>query len=307
MITKTKNLDGIGTKIRSNINYLIISMRPLQWTKNGFVFVPALFSGVLFSPEVEVRALLTFILFCFVSSGVYLVNDILDIESDKHHPVKKNRPLASGLITIKFAAIAAIILQAGSISVSFLFLGNEVAVIMFIYSIINVFYSLGLKNIVILDAFIVSSGFILRILAGTSVTQIPPSPWILLTTLFLALFISFGKRRSELSNLGDASAPHRSVLANYSTIMLDHFVSVLGAIVIINYSMYTVSDRALRFGNPYMVYTVPVVAFGILRYFYLIHAEGKGGNPIELLLKDKQIWMSVLIWALMSVIIIYWI
>ena len=282
-------------------------MRPLQWTKNGFILVPALFSGVLFSPEVEVRALLTFILFSFLSSGVYLVNDILDIKSDKHHPVKKNRPIASGIISIKFAAITAIILQIGSISASFLFLGNEVAVIMFIYSVINIFYSSGLKNIVILDAFVVSSGFILRLLAGISITQIPPSPWILLTTLFLALFISFGKRRSELSNLGDASAPTRSVLANYSTIMLDHFVSTLGAIIIITYSMYTVSDRALKFGNPYMVYTVPIVAYGILRYLYLIHAEGEGGDPAELLLRDKQIWISVLIWTLMSATIIYWI
>lgn len=287
--------------------HLIKSMRPLQWTKNGFIFIPPLFSGVLFSSDIVVKLTLTFIFFSLVSSGVYLFNDIIDIDADKHHHLKKKRPFASGLITIKLASVTIIILHGVSISISYLYLGSEIALILITYIIINLFYSIGLKNIVILDAFIVSSGFILRIFAGSAVTQISPSPWILLTTFFLALFISYGKRRSELSVLGDASEPHRLVLGNYSTDMLDHIISVLGGIIIISYSMYTISNQALRFGNPFMVYTVPVVTYGILRYFYLIHAGGEGGNPTELLLKDMHIWLSVLIWASMSIIVIYWI
>lgn len=286
---------------------VILSMRPLHWPKNSFIFLAALFGGVLLDPIIFSKLLQGFVLFFLASGAVYIFNDIHDVEVDKVHKFKQNRPIASGQLTVKFASITALLIALFVLSSAYVFLGVYFFGVIFIYMLLNIFYTLSLKQVVILDSFIVASGFILRVLAGSIISKIQPSPWFILTTLFLALFISFGKRRSELNELSASSTTHRLVLEQYSIVLLDHLISALGAIIIINYSMYTFSTRALRFGNNYLTYTVPFVAYGIFRYFYLIYGNGKGERPIDILFTDKHMWITVALWVLTSISIIYFV
>lgn len=284
---------------------LLVTMRPRQLPKNAFVFPSALFGGMLFEPIVLAKLMLSFVIFFLASGAVYIFNDIHDIEEDKMHKFKQYRPIASGRLTKEFAIITASLIAVFVLIIAYAFLGIYIFYVFFIYMLLNIFYTLSLKQIVILDSFIVALGFILRVLAGSIVADIQPSPWFILTTLFLALFISFGKRRSELNDLNVSSTTHRLVLEHYSIVLLDHLISALGAIIIINYSMYTISDRVLRFGNNYMTYTVPFVAYGIFRYFYLIYGNGKGERPVDILLTDKHMLITVTLWTLSCISIIY--
>jgi 4-hydroxybenzoate polyprenyltransferase len=284
---------------------IFISMRPLQWIKNLFIFFPIIFSGVLFNKLIFLEAINTFFVFSIVSSAVYMFNDIIDFKADNQHPIKMLRPIPSRQVSIKLAYIVIFLLLAGSFFISLLFINIYISIILFIYVILNVSYSLLLKKIVILDAFIIAIGFVLRMLTGTVIATTPPSPWILLTTFFLALFISFGKRLAEIKELGNISLKHRVVLKNYSVFMLEHIISTLMSIIIVCYSLYTFSESVSRFGGFYMVYTTPIVVYGLFRYFYLIFNKGLGGNPSEILFIDKHLFFCFFLWIISCITIIY--
>ena len=280
-------------------------MRVHQWVKNTFIFIPILFSGLLSDSGLFFKGIIAFGFFSIAASAVYIFNDLLDLERDKLHPTKKNRPIASGRISYRTAILLSIFFAVTAISGSAIFLVREVAYLIVAYTIVNILYSLWLKKIVLLDAFVVSSGYVIRIFVGSLIINLPPSHWILLMTFFLSLLIIFGKRRSELTEMKDESTRHRPVLKSYSLNFLDHIISMQLALVILYYTLYTFSENALRFGDYLLTYTVPFVAYGCLRYFYLIQVKGEGGEPSKTLFSDSQLLICVLLWALSVSAIIY--
>ena len=242
-------------------------LRIPQWIKNFFIFVPLVFSQHLFDQNYVKLSLLGFILFCLVSSSIYIINDLIDINEDKLHPVKKFRPIPAGLISKSKAVVLAAILAA--ISFSLLpFTNPYFSITVFSYFAITILYSAGLKNIVILDVFTIAAGFILRILGGAFIINVEISSWLMLTTMFISLFLAVMKRRSELKHVtGEDNSSTRKVLVHYSTDFIDQMSTVTSAGVIICYALYTVSQRTVSiFKTENLIYTTPFVVFGIFRY-----------------------------------------
>jgi 4-hydroxybenzoate polyprenyltransferase len=286
------------------LKQLIKTMRPRQWTKNGFVFFALIFDKQLFVREAFLRTLAGFFLFCLISSSVYIFNDIADIEADRQHPEKKDRPLASGRLSIGVARTAAIFLALISIVLGYL-LAPAFAVIIITYFVINLLYSRWLKHVPIIDVLIISAGFVLRVAAGVTLITVERfSPWLYVITTLFSLFMGFGKRRAELSLLEKGAGSYRKVLDGYSIPLLDQYIIIVSSMTIITYSLYSFSAPNLP-ENHTMMLTIPFVLYGIFRYLQLIQTGHAAGSPDEVALKDRPLQVTVLLWGLAVVAVFY--
>lgn len=287
------------------LNYLKL-VRVSQWIKNVFVFVPLLFSQHLFDKDYFLTALLAFVVFCLASSFIYVINDIIDIEADKAHPIKKSRPLPSGVISKRNASIVAVGLVA-VIVILLPQLNEEFHYFVIAFVLLNVLYSFWFKHIVILDVFSIATGFSIRVLAGAVVISVPISSWLILTTMFISLFLGVMKRHSELILVAESeNAPSRKVLSQYSLNFADQMATVAAAGVIICYALYTVSERTVSaFGTENLIYTTPFVVYGIFRFMYLEYISNKGDNTTKIVFTDLQIILTVIIYTITTVLIIY--
>lgn len=275
-------------------------IRPVQWIKNGFVFTGVIFSGLVYDPQLLLSVILAAIAFCLVSSSVYIFNDIIDCESDRQHPEKKERPIASGRVTLPFAITLGVILGICGILIAY-YVSWQVLAIILGYIALNAAYTIRLKHVVILDVFCISTGFMLRILAGTIGVGIPPSKWLLLCSLMITLFLGFAKRRAEIIRLRRRKEGHRKVLMNYGPVLLDELIAICATGVIITYSLYTMSPEIIRIHHTEnLIYTVPFVIYALFRYIYLLHHGNSGGDPTRDLLKDPHIIISVLGWSILT-------
>jgi 4-hydroxybenzoate polyprenyltransferase len=297
--------EGNKQSIFRTMQYVFLSMRPEQWIKNFFVFTALLFSKNLFNLTKDVEAFIGFAIFCMVTGCTYLINDLVDLEKDKLHPIKSLRPLASGKIK-KTTAVKVVVLVCIP---SFLFaFSNNIhfGIIVLIYFLLNVGYSMFLKNIVIIDVVTIAAGFVLRVLGGAVVINVVASQWLILCAILLSLFLGFSKRRHELVLLEDNAAHHREVLEHYSTYYLDQMISVVTASTLICYALYTMSrDTFEKLGTTKLIYTIPFVLYGIFRYLYLVHQKEKGGSPTEVMFTDKPMIINVGMWIIASIVFIY--
>ncbi|WP_322798677.1 decaprenyl-phosphate phosphoribosyltransferase [Thermoflexus sp.] len=280
------------------------SMRPRQWLKNLFIFAPLVFDEKLLRPEPLGRTLAGFIILCLLSGAVYLFNDLQDLERDRQHPRKRHRPLPSGELDPRVAWGGALLIPLGLVYPS-LVLNPWFALIAYVYWGMNLAYSLWLKHLVILDVLTLASGYVLRVAAGVFLVHVERfSPWLYLCTLLLALFIGFAKRRQEIILLGENARNHRAILEEYTVRFLDEMMSVVMAATIVAYSLYTFSAPNLP-SNHAMMLTIPFVLYGIFRYLYLIHVKGETAPPDELVLKDRPLLLTVILWGLMAILILY--
>lgn len=287
------------------LSALLRSMRPTQWAKNLFVLAPLAFGRELLSPESLLRGLGAFAAFCAASSLVYLINDVRDREEDLRHPLKRHRPIASGALPVSVALGAALVLATAAVGVG-VFLGPLFLVWLGIYVLLNALYTFSFKRIVILDVMTLSLGFVLRVLAGGAAVAVEVSSWLLLCTIFLALFLAFSKRRHELVLLEDEAVSQRSVLGQYSLRFVDQMINVVTASTVIAYSLYAVApETAERYETQDLVYTVPLVLFGIFRYLYLTYQETSEKNPTEAILTDPPFLINMLLWSLAVLWIVY--
>jgi 4-hydroxybenzoate polyprenyltransferase len=286
-------------------NYLKLVRVP-QWVKNFFVFVPLLFSQHLFDVDYFTTTLFAFVVFCLASSLIYVINDIIDIEADKAHPTKKNRPLPAGLISKRSALIVAVVITAVIVILLPQF-NKEFLYFVTAFVLLNLLYSFWFKHIVILDVFSIAAGFSIRVLAGAVVISVPISSWLILTTMFISLFLGVMKRHSELILVAEnENAPSRKVLSQYSLNFADQMATVAAAGVIICYALYTVSERTVSaFGTENLIYTTPFVVYGIFRFMYLEYISNKGDNTTKIVFTDLQIILTVLIYTITTVLIIY--
>ncbi|MFZ6018966.1 MAG: decaprenyl-phosphate phosphoribosyltransferase, partial [Chloroflexota bacterium] len=270
------------------LSALIKSMRPRQWSKNIFVLAAVVFDKKLLNPEAISKSLAGMVLFCLLSSSVYLINDILDAEADRNHPQKRNRPIASGKLPVPVAAAAAVGIILITIPVSFL-LSPLFGWIALIYFLVNLAYSTRLKHIPLIDVLIIAAGFVLRVAAGVSLIEVERfSPWLYVVTTLLALYIGFGKRRAELTLLQNDANNHRRVLDGYNLALLDQLITIVSGTTIVAYSLYTFSAPNLP-DNHSMMLTIPFVIYGIFRYLYLIQVEQAGGAPEDIVLTDRPL------------------
>jgi len=293
-----------GNSVTRRLAALLHLIRPHQWVKNGFLLGPLLFSGSLANPSAVIRTMEAFLCFCLLSSGVYVLNDLIDVNEDRIHPAKRKRPIASGQIPIWGAILLSIGLMVLSISWAFS-IGTGFGLIAASYLTINVFYTFKLKHVVILDVFSIAAGFILRVLGGAMVISVMPSHWILICTGLLALFLGFSKRRHEIMNLEDA-ASHRAVLSEYNPYYLDQMLLVIGGATIIAYVLYTISPQTIaHVGDRRLLLTVPFVLYGLFRYQYLVYHRGDRGDPTLNLLSDRPILTDIFLWALTAIGAIY--
>lgn len=279
-------------------------IRPHQYIKNGFVFL-----GPLFSHQWDLttlsESLIAFFAFCAMASAVYVLNDIVDVEADRAHPVKCKRPLPSGLVSMVTAKLLLVVLLVASLVLSS-FVSIYVAAFTLSYFIINVFYSWRLKHIVILDVFLISSGFMLRILSGTIGLGIAPSVWLLLCGLMITLFLGFAKRRAELLMLEASDEKDkgltRRVLDDYSPTILEQFIGITAACTILSYGLYTVSPQTIALhGSDNLIATLPFVVYGIFRYLFLLHRKQKGNDTAKDLIQDPHLIITVVLWALTTI------
>jgi 4-hydroxybenzoate polyprenyltransferase len=314
---------GMITTISKNgrILALISAMRPQQWIKNLALFVGIVFSQRLFSPLLFERATIAFAVFCLASSCIYLFNDLLDLENDRQHPVKRNRPLASGRLSVSWAVIAIGILILGCMALTLLIFNIPInlnyqpaliaslgganllfAFIVISYLILMVLYSTHLKHIVLLDVFIIAGGFALRILAGTVVIAVSISPWLYLVTILLSLFLALSKRRHELVILQEQARNHRQILKEYSIPLLDQLITIVTAATLMAYSLYTFQGPT---GNQRLMITIPLVLYGMFRYLYLVYMRKEGGSPEEVLLRDRHMLGTVLLCTVIIILVLY--
>ncbi len=283
---------------------LLKTMRPKQWTKNAFVFTALVFDRKLFYPDPLLRTVLAFVLFCLASSAVYLVNDLADMESDRQHPTKRFRPLAAGDLSPRVAAVAAGVLVLLAVGGAFA-VHTGLGLVLSGYLALQLAYSFLLKHLVIIDVMTVAAGFVLRVVAGVVVVQVERfSPWLYVCTTLLALFIAINRRRHELTLLADNAANHRRILDEYTLSFLDEMNSMVTASTVIAYSLYTFSAPNLP-SNHAMMLTIPFVLYGLFRYLYLVHVKGEGGAPDELILRDLPLFLTVVLWVLAVVLILY--
>lgn len=289
------------------IIHLFKLIRPKQWIKNFFVFAPLLFSRHIFHLEYLIPSIAAFIIFSLASSAVYIINDIMDVESDRVHPKKKYRPIASGEVSVKQAMIFLVFLIVVIIA-GLIFQRPVFSFVIVLYLITNLLYSLKVKSIVLLDVFFISFGFMLRVLGGAAAIGVTVSSWMILTTIFISLFLAISKRRSELSQTLNKENidKQRKVLKEYSVEFADQINTIAAAGTIISYALYTVSERTVyTFGTEKLIYTTPFVIYGIFRYMYLMHQKNLGESPTSIVTKDIPIILDVLGWFAFSLLIIY--
>jgi 4-hydroxybenzoate polyprenyltransferase len=290
--------------------HLLKTMRPRQWTKNLMIYLPFVFTlrqyWQPFSSEMYVMfatATFGFILFCLISGVIYLVNDLVDIEKDRQHPTKRFRPLASGALTQTQAISAIVVLLIVVLPLSFT-LSFSFGIVAIIYIVTMLTYSFVLKNVVIIDVFVLAAGLVLRALAGAAAIQVPASPWLYVCTVLGALFIGFSKRRHELVLLEGDASKHRLILKEYTPELLDEMIAVTTASFVMAYSLYTFSAPNLP-KNHEMMLTIPFALYVVFRLLYLVHIKQEGGSPEEMVLRDKPLFVSLVVWGLASVGILY--
>lgn len=274
-------------------------IRPRQWTKNGFVLAGLVFSAEAFQLQSIVAALLAFAVFCALSGAVYAANDVLDVEEDRKHPEKRSRPVASGDIPVRSAITFAALLAVVGLAVGF-WIGVGVGIAGTAYIALQAVYTTFLKHLSILDVMSISGGFVLRALAGVAAVGSPISPWLIVCTGLLTLFLGFSKRRHELASLGDGAVGHRRNLKDYSVPVLDEMMNIMLSATIIAYSMYTFFE----YENRFMMASIPFVIYGVFRYMLLVHRDG-GGNPDTLLLQDRPLQVTLLLWLAVVMSVIY--
>lgn len=283
---------------------LIKTMRLRQWTKNGFVFFALIFDKQLFHIEAFTKTLEGFLLFCLTSSAVYLLNDIADVDADRKHPEKKNRPIASGKLPLNAAWSAAILLVLIALPIAY-FLAPALAIILALYLTINILYSRWLKHVPVLDVMIISAGFVLRVAAGLALITVERfSPWLYVITTLFSLYIGLGKRRAEMTLLSQGAGSHRKVLDGYTLPLLDQYITIVSGTTIVTYSLYTFTAPNLP-TNHSMMLTIPFVVYGIFRYLQLIQTGNAAGAPDEVALKDRPLQVTVLLWGLAVIAVFY--
>jgi 4-hydroxybenzoate polyprenyltransferase len=289
---------------------LLKTMRPRQWTKNIFVFAAIVFDGKLLQLPDFLRTLAGFGLFCLISSAVYIFNDLLDVEADRQHPVKRNRPIASGRLPVQAAVTAGVILVLGTLTGGY-FLAWQFALTILVYFLMMLAYSKWLKHIPILDVLILAAGFVLRVHSGTTLIVVERfSPWLYVLMTLLALYLGFGKRRAELALLAEEQskethpASFRKVLDGYTIPLLDQFITIVSGTTIVAYALYTFF-RPETPGNHALMLTIPFVVYAIFRYLYLIEVKLIGGEPEEVLLKDRPFQISIFLWGLAVLAVFY--
>jgi 4-hydroxybenzoate polyprenyltransferase len=284
---------------------LLISLRPGQWTKNLFVFAGLLFSLKLFEAQAIVTAIEAFAIFCALSGIVYLLNDVVDRDTDRRHPAKCTRPIAAGDLSTPVALGASALIGALALTAAFR-LSWQFGVVAATYVGLQALYSISLKHIVILDVLTIAVGFVLRAVAGAVVLNVMISHWLLVCMILLALFIALAKRRHELVLLADDAISHRPILGEYSAYLLDQMIAVVTASTLIAYIFYTISpETEQKFGTTWLGLTIPFPLYGIFRYLYLVHRREGGGSPADLLLNDRPLLACVTFWVLAVVLIIY--
>jgi 4-hydroxybenzoate polyprenyltransferase len=281
---------------------LLKTMRPRQWTKNAFLFAALVFDGKLFHLVDFMRTLAGFGLFCLISSAIYIFNDLLDVESDRQHPVKKNRPIASGKLPVSVAVAAGSVLVVFTLAAGYA-LAWQFALTLFVYFILMLAYSKWLKRILILDVLILAAGFVLRVHAGTTLIVVERfSPWLYVLMTLLALYLGFGKRRAELALLAEEASTHRRVFDGYTVPLLDQFITIVSGTTIVAYSLYTFFRPA---APESLMLTIPFVVYAIFRYLYLVQVKKIGGEPEEILLSDHPLQISILLWGLAILTVFY--
>lgn len=283
---------------------LLKTMRPKQWLKNVFVFAPLVFDIKLTDLSYLARAVVGFLLLCLASGTIYIINDVADREKDRHHPRKRDRPIASGRLPLPVAVAAAAILLLVTLPVSFL-LDREFSALVLLYVLLQLAYSFWLKKLVIVDVMAIASGFVLRVAAGVPLVAAERfSPWMYTCMALLALFIGFNKRRNELSLLRENAGTHRRNLQEYTLPLLDQMIGIVTAATLVCYTLYTALAENLP-PNYAMMLSIPFVLYSMLRWLYLVHVKGMGGEPEEVLLKDRPLQAGVLLWGASVVLIMY--
>lgn len=277
---------------------ILQQLRVRQWTKNLVLLAGVVFSHHFHEPTELLRAAQGFAAFCLLASSVYVLNDLNDVARDRVHPKKRFRPIASGALSMGAARVLMVLLLAGAFALAWP-LGRAFVLTAGIYYFLNLNYSLWLKNVPLVDIMMIALGFVLRAVAGVEALQVDEeiSPWLLVCTFFLALFLGVCKRRAEVTLLADQAGDHRQTLAEYPPELVDQMVPVVTAATVIAYTIYTVSPSTVsKFGTERLVYTVPFVVYGVFRYLYLVYRRGRGGSPSEVLLTDVPTWVNVLLW-----------
>jgi len=285
---------------------ILISLRIKQWVKNIFIFAPMIFSLHMFQPAYIQRSLLAFFLFSLVTGGIYIFNDILDRGHDRLHPVKQNRPIASGRLSAPVAGLAAFALLAGVLLLIARF-NREFFVIAVLYIGLNILYSLFLKSVVIIDTMVIALGFVLRIMIGGAVNHVVVYPWILITTFLLAIFLALIKRRQEFLKIQSLHPEQltRKTLQSYNLGMLDQMISIATATTLISYIMYVLSlDVQQKFHTSKLYYTVPFVIFGIFRYLFLAYSKGEGESPTDIIYSDLPFTLNIILWVSVFILLV---
>lgn len=283
---------------------LIKSLRPEQWLKNGFVLAPLVFSGRLTDQAAVIESAGAVIAFCALASATYLINDLLDREADRGHPVKRLRPIASGQLGVGRALLTALVLVGAGGGMA-AWLGGPFAVVLGLYFAMTLLYSALLKQLVFVDVLIVAMGFVLRVVGGAVAIEVPVSRWILLCAFLLALYLALGKRRSELVLLGEGADTHRVVLGQYTLPLVDQSISVVLGATVLAYTLYTVApDTVAKVGSEGLMATVPIVMYGLFRYLYLLHRHELGGSPTRALLTDRPLLVCVLVWLAVAIVVL---
>jgi len=281
-------------------------MRPTQWSKNTVLFAALIFAKHLFDPHSVLLAILGFLAFCAVSSGAYVMNDLHDMERDRQHPLKSLRPLPSGRVSRRTAVVLAFLLMASGL-LGAAVLGAGFGLLTALYLLLQVAYTFSVKDAVILDVMSIATGFVIRAVAGGVLIAVPISPWLIICTFLLALFLGFCKRRHELVLLDDRATEHRTSLREYNPYFLDQMISVVTASTVVAYAIYTVSPEVReKLGTDQLYLTIPFVLYGIFRYLYLVHQKEEGGNPTQLLLTDRPLALDVVLWVATAAMLLYW-
>ncbi len=283
---------------------LFKTMRPRQWAKNVFIFAALVFDKQLLSIDAFARTLAGFALFCLISSSVYIFNDLADVEADRQHPEKKNRPIAAGKLPVSVAWAAGIVFVIAAVGLAF-FLTRGFETVLIIYFVLNMAYTKWLKHIPIVDVLVIAAGFVLRVHAGVTLIAVERfSPWLYVVMTLLALFLGFGKRRAEIALLAHGAGSHRKVLDGYTLPLLDQYIMIVSGTTIVSYSLYTFSAPNVP-ENHSMMLTIPFVVYAIFRYLYLIQVEHAGGAPEEILLSDRPFQIAMILWAVVVLAIFY--
>ncbi len=288
------------------MKYLFFSFRPTHWLKNLIIFLPLIFGKKLFIFPDNTKSVIAFFVFSTAACAVYLINDIIDYEKDKLHPIKCLRPLASGKISMNQAKITACILSIFSVMSSFMF-SIWFGFIIIVYLIFNLIYSMVLKEIVIVDIFCIGGFFLLRVMGGSIVAGVNMSHWIVFMTVLLALFLGTYKKRQELMLFERKAAYSNYILTNYNIYFIDHMIAITASSIAIVYMLYTVDVRTVKeFGTNHLIYSIPFIYYGLFRYFYLIHkVDNKDGDPIRILLSDRKLQLNLAMWIIVCILVIY--